>query len=109
MGVIDWLTEPAFVSREVNTLYFIIVTILSVSVLSYAIYTKNRRAIYLYLFAIFVWCALEGGSMLVGVRTYESPSVPLALFAVAVMEDPGWVCLGYLVSEKAYKKFFRNK
>ena len=108
MSIIDWLTEPAFVSREVNWLYFIIVTIISLAVLFYALYTKNRRAVYLYIFAIFVWVAIEGGFMLLGTRTYDSPSVHLAFFIVAVMEDPGWVCLGYIVSEKAFKFFFRK-
>ncbi|MCK5562044.1 MAG: hypothetical protein KAJ51_15700 [Thermoplasmata archaeon] len=108
MSIIDWLTEPAFVSREVNWLYFIIVTIISLVVLSYALYTKNRRAIYLYIFGIFVWVAIEGGSMLLGLRTYESSSVPLAFFVVAVMEDPGWVCLAYIVAEKGFKRFFKK-
>ena len=108
MSVIDWLMEPAFVSREVNWLYFIIVTLISLSVLFYALYTKNRRALYLYIFSIFVWVAIEGGFMLAGTRTYESSSVPLAFFAVAVMEDPGWVCLAYIIAEITFKNFFKS-
>jgi hypothetical protein len=109
MSVVDWLTEPAFVSREVNWLYFIIVTMISLVVLVYAIHSKNRRAIYLYIFAIFVWVAIEGGSVLLGVRTYESSAAPLAFVVVAVMEDPGWVCLAYMVAEKGFNLFLRGK
>ena len=46
--------------------------------------------------------------MLVGVRTYDSSSVPVAFFVVAVMEDPGWVCLAYLVAEKGFENIFKK-
>jgi hypothetical protein len=104
MGIMEWLTEPAYVHREVNTLYFIIVTIIALAVLAYAIRTKNKNAINLFLFSMIVWPIIEGLVWGMGIRIYDSPSPQLAFTVIAFMEDPGWVCLAYMMSEFFYKK-----
>jgi predicted neutral ceramidase superfamily lipid hydrolase len=110
MDIIEWIAAPAEVSREVNYLYFIIVLAITLTVIAIAIYTKNKRAIKLFLFAMVIWSIIEGIGLITGMREY-TPSearIPVFLF-VALVEDPGWVCLGYMSAEQIYKKFIKNK
>lgn len=104
MEIVEWLTSPAYVERAVNNAYFVTVTIIALVVLSYAVYTRNRPAIYLFLFSLIVWPAIEGLVWGMGIRIYDSPSPQMVFAVVAFMEDPGWVCLAYMVSEAMYKK-----
>ena len=102
MSVIEWLTQEAFVARHVNLLYFIVVSAISLAVLAYAVVTKNRRAIIIYLYALPVWAAIEGIGLVTGMRIYESYQ-PAVFFFVAFMEDAGWVTLAFVVSEGLFK------
>ena len=98
--------SPAQVSREVNYLYFLIVLAITITVLVIAIYTKNRRAIIMFLYAMVVWACIEGFGLITGMRVYEPPKDQIMVFIfVALVEDPGWVCLGYMVAEKLYKRW----
>ena len=93
-------------SREVNYLYFLIVLAITITVLGIAIYTKNRRAIIMFLYAMVVWACIEGFGLIAGMRVYEPPKDQIMVFIfVALVEDPGWVCLGYMVAEKLYKRW----
>ena len=105
MAILEWLMEPAYVERVVNNLYFVIVTIIALSVLSYAVYTRNRNAVNLFLFSMIVWPALEGAVWGMGLRIYDSSAPEMVFFVVAIMEDPGWVCLAYMAAEFLYKRF----
>jgi hypothetical protein len=104
MAITDWLMEEAFVRREVNNLYFLVVTVIALAVLAYAIKTKNKNAIYLFAFSMIVWPAIEGAVWGMGIRHYDSASPQLVFAVVAFGEDPGWVCLAYMVAEGLYKK-----
>lgn len=110
MDIIDWIATPAQVSREVNYLYFLVVLAITITVVSIALYTKNKRAVKLFLFAMVIWSIIEGIGLITGMRVYSPPEarIPVFLF-VALVEDPGWVCLGYMMAEQIYKKFVRKK
>lgn len=110
MDILEWITSSAQVSREVNYLYFLIVLAITITVIAIALYTKNKRAIKLFLFAMAVWSVIEGIGLLTGMRVYNPPEarIPVFLF-VALVEDPGWVCLGYMSAEQIYKKFLKKK
>lgn len=104
MEIYEWLTTPAHVHRTVNNLYFVTVTIIALAVLVYAIKKRNKNAIYLFLFSIIVWGIIEGLVWGMGIRFYDSAQPQIVFSIVAFMEDPGWVCLAYLVAEGMYKK-----
>ena len=97
--------SPASVSREVNYLYFLIVLGVTLTVLGIALYTKNKRAVRMFVFAMGVWAFIEGIGLVTGTRVYTPPSerIPVFLF-VALVEDPGWVCLGYMIAEQLFKR-----
>jgi uncharacterized protein with PQ loop repeat len=109
MEILEWLTSPAHVQRSVNNLYFLVVTLIAIAVLFYAIRTKNRNAINLFLFSMIVWPAIEFFVWGIGVRIYDSASPQMVFVVVAFMEDPGWVCLAYIVSEAMFKHLGINK
>ena len=104
----EWLSQPAEVNRIVNHLYLIVVTIISVVVILYALKVKNKNAIRLYLYAIPVWMGIEGLGLVTGWRTYTEPRW-LVYLIVSIGEDPGWVCLAYLISEKLFGWFFKSR
>ncbi|UCH89372.1 MAG: hypothetical protein JSV49_01625 [Thermoplasmata archaeon] len=108
MEVLEWLKEPAYVERVVNNLYFIIVTIIALAVLVYAIKTRNKNAIKLFLFSMIVWPAIEGLVWGMGIRFYDSASPQMVFIVVAFMEDPGWVCLAYMVAEKLQERLKKS-
>jgi FtsH-binding integral membrane protein len=98
------------VSREVNYLYFLIVLAITLTVLMIAIYTKNKRAVKMFVFAMFIWAFIEGFGLITGMRVYNPPGDRILVFIfVALVEDPGWVCLGYMMSEQMYKRFVKKK
>jgi hypothetical protein len=103
--ILEWLREPAYVERVVNNLYFIIVTAIALAVLAYAIRTKNKNAINLFLFSMIVWPLIEGFVWGIGIRFYDSSAPGMVFFVVAFMEDPGWVCLAYMAAEVLFKRF----
>ena len=105
MSLIDWLVDPAEVSRTINGAYMIIVSAISLTVLYLAWRTKDRNAIRLYLLSIPIWLAIEGFGLVQGWREYTD-QVPLVYFVVAVMEDPGWVTLGYMVAWRLFERQF---
>ena len=110
MGLIEWLTGPAQVSREVNYLYFLIVLAITLTVLGIAIYTRNKRAIKMFVFAMGIWALIEGIGLISGMRVYTPSEDRLMVFIfVALVEDPGWVCLGYMMAEQIYKRFPKKK
>ena len=111
MSLIDWFFEPAHVAREVNYLYFLVVLAITLTVFGIAWYTKNKRALKMFGFAMIVWALIEGFGLVTGMRTYNPPEdvIPVFVF-VALVEDPGWVCLGYMFAEFCYKKLgFQGK
>lgn len=110
MGLFEWITSPAQVSRDVNYLYFLIVLAITLTVFAVALYTKNKRAVRIFLFAMVVWSIIEGFGLVTGMRVYSPSEDRILIFIfVALVEDPGWVCLGYMMAEQMYKKFFKKK
>ena len=110
MSLLEWLTSPAHVSRDVNYLYFLIVLVITLTVLVLALYTKNRRAVKLFLFAMVIWGLIEGIGLITGMRVYTpSEDRCLVFIFVAFVEDPGWVCLGYMMAEQMYKRLLKKK
>ena len=110
MGLIEWLTSPANVSRDVNYLYFLIVLAITLTVVFIAIYTKNKRALKMFVFAMVIWALIEGIGLLTGMRIYLPSEHRFAVFIfIALVEDPGWVCLGYMMAEQLYKRLPKNK
>lgn len=101
---------PAEVCRHVNYVYFLVVLGITLTVLGIALYTKNKRAVKMFLFAAVVWTLIEGIGIVSGMRTYEPHSDRLLIFFfVAIVEDSGWVCLGYMMAEQMYKRFLKKK
>jgi hypothetical protein len=106
VSLMDWLMGSAEVSRSINGAYMIVVSAIALSVLAFAIYTKDRNAIRLYILSIPIWLFIEGFGLFVwGVREYSS-QVGLTYFVVAVMEDPGWVTLSYMVAWRVFQHRF---
>jgi hypothetical protein len=103
MSALDWLTEPAFVNRHVSPLYFIIVIIITSSILIYAWRTKNDRAVKIFVYGFVVWMILEFGLFFTGIRHYNLENPYLVIVLIGGVEDPGWVCLAYIVAEKMMK------
>jgi peptidoglycan/LPS O-acetylase OafA/YrhL len=101
----DWLSESAEVSRTINGTYMIVVTAISLGVLYMAWRTKDRNAMRLYVLSIPIWLFIEGYGLVVGLREYTD-QWPLVYFVVAVMEDPGWVTLGYMVAWRLFERRF---
>ena len=106
MSLMDWLMESAEVSRTINGAYMIVVSAIALSVLAYAIWTRDRNAVRLYVLSIPIWLFIEGLGLFVwGIREYSSQT-GLTYFVVAVMEDPGWVTLSYLVAWRLFERWF---
>ena len=104
MRLLDWILSPASVSRQVTYLYFMIALIVVIFVLGIAIYSKNKRAVRLFLFAMIVWAVIEFIGLVTGMRVYKPDSDKVMIFIfVAFVEDPGWVCLCFLIAEKLFK------
>lgn len=96
------MTE-AHVERHVNHAYFLIVLAITITVLMIALYTKNKRAVKMFLFAMVIWAFIEGFGLVTGMRVYSEDTVLVFIF-VALVEDPGWVCLGYMMAEQLFKR-----
>ena len=106
MTLIDWLMTSAEVSRTINGAYMMVVSAIALSVLAFALYTRDRNAVRLYILSIPIWLLIEGVGLFVwGVREYSS-QVGLTYFVVAVMEDPGWVTLSYMVAWRVFERQF---
>jgi len=106
MSILDWLMESAEVSRTINGTYMIVVSAIALSVLAFAFYTKDRNAVRLYILSMPIWLFIEGFGLFVwGIREYSS-QVGLTYFVVAVMEDPGWVTLSYMVAWRVFERQF---
>ena len=102
--------SPAEVSREVNYFYFIIVLAITLCILGIALYTRNKRAVRMFLFALIVWAFIESFGIITGLRTYEPYEDRVLIFIfVALVEDSGWVCLGYMMAEQLFKRLKFNK
>ena len=110
MGLIEWLASPAHVSRDVNYLYFLIVLAITLTVLFIALYTKNKRALKMFGFAMIIWAFIEGFGLVTGMRVYTPSEERFLVFIfVALVEDSGWVCLGYMMAEQLFKRFPNKK
>ena len=105
ISLLEWLQEPASVNREVNMGYLLVVTIISLCVLAYAILSKDKRAQKFYMYSLIVWPLIEGFGLVTGMRVYEGTSPWLVWFVVGFMEDPGWVCLAFIISQYWARKF----
>ncbi len=103
MGIIEWILSPANVYREVNYAYFLIVLAITLTVLGIAVYTKNKKAIKMFLFAMIIWAFIEGFGLVTGMRAYSKDTILVFIF-VAFIEDPGWVCLGFMMAEQFFKR-----
>jgi len=64
----------------------------------------------MFIFAMAVWAFIEGFGLVTGLRVYSKDTLIVFGF-VALVEDPGWVCLGYMMAEKMFKrlKFKKSK
>jgi hypothetical protein len=107
MGVIEWILSPAHVYREVNYAYFIIVLAITLTVLTIVIYTKNKRAVKMFFLAMIIWAFIEGFGLITGMRIYSRDTGMVFIF-VAFVEDPGWVCLGFMLAEQFFKRLKLN-
>ena len=107
--LMDYLMGPAHVHRIVNPLYFMVVLLISGSILGYSLYTRNRNAIALFLFAMIVWPLIELFGLLTGWRVYATPYVGAVFVLISIGENPGWVTLAYLVSEKIFDMKWKGK
>ena len=105
MSLVDWLMGSAEIDRTINGAYMITVTAISLSVLFLAWWTKDRNAVRLYILSIPIWLLIEGLGLVAGWREYTE-QVPLVYIIVAVMEDPGWVTLGYMVAWRLFERRF---
>ncbi|NIP34275.1 MAG: hypothetical protein GWN18_05035, partial [Thermoplasmata archaeon] len=106
MSLMDWLMTSAEVSRTINGAYMVVVSAIALSVLAFAFYTRDRNAVRLYILSIPIWLFIEGlGLFIWGIREYSS-QVGLTYFVVAVMEDPGWVTLSYMVAWRLFERRF---
>lgn len=107
MGVLEWLGEGVEVSRTVSIAYFFIVTGISLAVLYLAVATRRRdpNTLRIYVYSIPVWLAIEGLGLAMGWREYTD-HIALTYFVVAVMEDPGWMALAYLVGSRLMERRF---
>ncbi len=58
----------------------------------------------MFVFAMGIWALIEGIGLVTGMRSYSplSERIPVFIFVVFV-EDPGWVCLGYMMAEQFFK------
>lgn len=56
----------------------------------------------MFLFAMIVWALIEGFGLITGMRVYSKDTIIVFIF-VALVEDPGWVCLGYMMAEQLFK------
>jgi FtsH-binding integral membrane protein len=91
------------VERHVNHAYFLIVLAITITVLVIALYTKNKRAVKMFLFAMVIWAFIEGFGLVTGMRVYSEDTLLVFIF-IALVEDPGWVCLGYMMAEQLFKR-----
>ena len=57
----------------------------------------------MFLFAMAVWAFIEGFGLATGMRVYSKDTILVFIF-VALVEDPGWVCLGYMMAEQLFKR-----
>jgi len=103
MDISTWLNEAAYVNRYVSPLYFLIVILITLSILFYVVRTNNNRALRIFGYAFVVWLILEFGLYFTGVRQYNVEHPYLIIMLIGGVEDPGWVCLAYLVAEKMMK------
>ena len=71
--------------------------------LAIALYTRNKRAVKMFIFAMAVWAFIEGFGLVTGMRVYSKDTILVFIF-VALVEDPGWVCLGYMMAEQLFKR-----
>lgn len=94
-----------------NYAYFLVVLAITLTVLAIALYTRNKRAVKMFLFAMAIWAFIEGFGLVTGMRVYQPDEVILPVFIfVALVEDPGWVCLGYMMAEQLFKRLkLKNK
>ena len=57
-----------------------------------------------------IWALIEGIGLVTGMRVYTpSEDRVLVFIFVALVEDSGWVCLGYMMAEQMYKRFQKKK
>ena len=106
MSLVDWLMDPAEVSRTINGAYMIVVCAIALSVLLFAWYSRDRNAVRLYLLSIPIWLFIEGlGLFIWGIREY-SDQLFTTYIVVAVFEDPGWVTLSYMVAWRLFERRF---
>lgn len=88
-----------------NYAYFLVVLGITVTVLGIALYTKNKRAVKMFVFAMGIWALIEGIGLATGMRAYNPPEERILVFVfVAFVEDPGWVCLGFMMAEQLFKR-----
>lgn len=57
----------------------------------------------MFLFAMVVWAFIEGFGLVTGLRAYSKDTLIVFVF-VALVEDSGWVCLGYMMAEQMFKR-----
>lgn len=87
-----------------------IVLCITLTVLAIALYTRNKRAVRMFVFAMGVWAIIEGIGLVTGMRHYTpAEDTALVFVFVAFVEDPGWVCLGYMIAEQIFKRLNLNK
>ena len=64
----------------------------------------------MFVFAMGIWALIEGIGLVTGMRHYSpSEDTALVFIFVAFVEDPGWVCLGYMIAEQIFKRLNLNK
>jgi len=59
----------------------------------------------MFVFAMGIWALIEGFGLATGMRAYNPAEERVLVFLfVAFVEDPGWVCLGFMMAEQLFKR-----
>lgn len=57
----------------------------------------------MFLFGMIIWSFIEGFGLITGMRVYSEDTLLVFIF-VALVEDPGWVCLGFMMAQQFFKR-----
>jgi len=78
---------------------------ITLTVLGIALYTKNKRAVKMFFYAMVVWGSIEVFGLVTGMRVYQPYEDRILVFIfVALVESAGWVCLGYMMAEQLFRR-----
>ena len=62
----------------------------------------------MFLFGMIICAFIEGFGLVTGMRVYSEDTLLVFIF-VALVEDPGWICLGFMMAEQFFKRLKKLK